>query len=212
MRTRIKICGITSAQDAAAAVAAGADAIGVILAESVRQVSLEEAEQIFASIPPPIARIGVFVDAPADHVFHAIARLRLAAVQFSGKETPDECVRMSVPVLKAVHVGSDFSWEDAEVYRTAASAILLDTAVGDKRGGTGRAFAWSEVAPVPDGLTVFLAGGLNPVNVGTAIGEIRPFAVDVSSGVEERLRHKDPDKMHAFVAAVRAVDEKGRPA
>jgi phosphoribosylanthranilate isomerase len=209
VRTRIKICGITSAQDAEAAVAAGADAVGVILAESARQVTLEEAEQILATIPPPIARIGVFVDAAPHHVFDAIARLRLAAVQFSGRETPEHCSRMPVPVLKAVHVGPDFSWADAEVYRECVSAILLDTAVGDKRGGTGRSFAWSTVAPVPDGLTVFLAGGLNPVNVGTAIGEIRPFAVDVSSGVEERLRHKDPDKMHAFVAAVRAADERG---
>ncbi len=209
MRTRIKICGITSARDAEAAVAAGADAVGVILAESHRQVSLEEAEQIFANTPPPISRIGVFVDAPAEHVFHAIARLRLAAVQFSGSETPEQCALMPVPVLKAVHVGPDFSWDMAERYRSAASAVLLDTAIGDKRGGTGRQFAWSKVAPVPDGLTVFLAGGLNPVNVGTAIGEIRPFAVDVSSGVEERLRHKDAEKMHAFVAAVRAADERG---
>ncbi len=209
MRTRIKICGITSAQDAGAAVAAGADAVGVILAESVRQVSIDEAEQILAAIPPPIARVGVFVDAAPRHVFDAIARLRLAAVQFSGTETPEDCSRMPVPVLKAVHVGPDFSWADAEAYRGCVSAILLDTAVGDKRGGTGRAFAWSTVAPVPDGLTVFLAGGLNPINVATAIGEIRPFAVDVSSGVEERLRHKDPDKMHAFVAAVRAADERG---
>ncbi len=209
MRTRIKICGITSAQDAEAAVAAGADAVGVILAESKRQVSLEEAEQVLARVPPPIARIGVFVDAPAEHVFHAIARLRLAAVQFSGDETPEHCSRMPVPVVKAVHVGPDFSWDLAEAYRGCTAAVLLDTAAGTQRGGTGRPFAWTNVAPIPDGMTVFLAGGLNPVNVGTAIGEIRPFAVDVSSGVEERLRHKDPDKMHAFVAAVRAADERG---
>jgi phosphoribosylanthranilate isomerase len=148
----------------------------------------------------------VFVDAPAHHVFDAIARLRLAAVQFSGTETPEFCAKMPVPVLKAIHVGPDFTWDAVEAYRGSTAAVLLDTAVGDKRGGTGKAFAWSSVAPVPDGLTVFLAGGLNPVNVGTAIGEIHPFAVDVSSGVEERLRHKDPDKVHAFVAAVRATD------
>ncbi len=209
MRTRIKICGITSAQDARAAVAAGADAIGVILAESPRQVSLEEAEQIFDTVPPGVSRIGVFVDAPAAHVFHAIASLRLSAVQFSGDETPDDCVKMPVPVLKALHVRPGFAWDDAEPYRSAASAVLLDNAVGDKRGGTGRTFPWSAVAPTPDGLTVYLAGGLNPVNVGTAISELRPFAVDVSSGVEETLRHKDPAKMHAFVAAVRAADERG---
>ena len=116
---------------------------------------------------------------------------------------------MPVPSSRRSTSGPTSRGTIAEAYRHCAAAVLLDTAGGGQARRDGRAFAWSTVAPVPDGLTVFLAGGLNPVNVGTAIGEIRPFAVDVSSGVEERLRHKDADKMHAFVAAVRAADQKG---
>lgn len=207
IRTRVKVCGLASAVDAAEAIRAGADALGVILAESPRQVSLTEAEEILAGAPPFVARIGVFVDASEDHVEHAVARLDLAAVQFHGSETPERCGRAPVPVIKAVRIRPDFDSDEVEPYRNTVAALLFDTYVEGMNGGTGRTFPWEKVGSLPDWAPVVVAGGLNPVNVGTAIRALRPYGVDVSSGVEERLRHKDRSRLHAFVAAVRAADE-----
>lgn len=210
VRTRVKVCGLASATDAAEAVRAGADALGVILAESQRQVTLTEAERIFAAVPPFVARVGVFVDAPADYVERAVARLSLAAVQFHGSETPERCAAAPAPVIKAVRVRPDFDTNELDAYRGTIAGLLFDTYVEGMDGGTGKTFPWSEVAPLPDWAPVIVAGGLTPVNVGGAIDALAPFGVDVSSGVEERLRQKDRFKLHAFVAAVRAADEEVR--
>ena len=210
VRTRVKVCGLTSADDAAEAVRAGADAVGVILAESPRQVTLTEAEQIFAAVPPFVARVGVFVDAPADYVERAVARLNLAAVQFHGYEAPEQCAAAPAPVIKAVRVGRDFDDRELEHYLGVVAGLLLDTLVEGVDGGSGRTFPWERVAPLPVWAPVIVAGGLNPVNVGGAIRALAPYGVDVSSGVEERLRHKDRARLHAFVAAVRTADQEVR--
>ena len=210
IRTRVKVCGLTSAIDAAEAVRAGADALGVILAESRRQVTLTEAERIFAEVPPFVARVGVFVDAPADYVERAVARLALTAVQFHGSESAERCAAAPAPVIKAVRVGPGFDAGALDVYRGSVAALLLDTYVEGVHGGTGRTFPWDTVAPLPSWAPVIVAGGLNPVNVGAAIRALAPYGVDVSSGVEERLRQKDRMKLHAFVAAVHAADEEVR--
>ena len=208
MRTRIKICGLTRAEDAAAAVSAGADALGVVLAPSKRRVTLDEAAEVFADVPPLVARVGVFVDAHADEVWEAVARLGLAAVQFHGDEAPETCATAPVPVIKALRVGPDFSAERADAYRGAVSALLLDTFVPGEQGGTGVAFDWYDVAGrLPRWAPVLLAGGLGPANVGAAIQALRPYAVDVSSGVESAPGVKDHRSIDAFVAAVRAADE-----
>ncbi|MBW6468325.1 MAG: phosphoribosylanthranilate isomerase [Coriobacteriia bacterium] len=211
VRTRVKVCGLTSADDAAEAVRAGADAVGVILAESPRQVTLTEAEEVLAAVPPFVDRIGVFVDAPADYVERAVAKLDLVAVQFHGSEEPERCAAAPVPVIKAVRVGPDFDAAALDRYRGTVAALLFDTYVEGMDGGTGRTFPWEKAAPLPSWAPVIVAGGLNPVNVGGAIRALAPFGVDVSSGVEERLRHKDRMKLHAFVAAVRAADEEVSP-
>lgn len=211
VRTRVKVCGLASAVDAAEAVRAGADALGVILAESPRQVTLTEAEEIFAAVPPFVARVGVFVDAPPDYVERAVARLSLTAVQFHGSESPERCAAAPAPVIKAVRVRPDFDPVELDPYRETVSALLFDTYVEGMDGGTGRTFPWEAVAPLPAWVPVIVAGGLNPVNVGGAIRSLEPFGVDVSSGVEERLRQKDRSRLHAFVAAVRAADEEVRP-
>jgi len=208
VRTRIKICGLTRAEDAAAAVSAGADALGVVLAPSKRRVTLDEAAEVFADVPPLVARVGVFVDAHADEVWEAVARLGLAAVQFHGDEAPETCATAPVPVIKALRVGPDFSAERADAYRGAVSALLLDTFVPGEQGGTGVAFDWYDVAGrLPRWAPVLLAGGLGPANVGAAIQALRPYAVDVSSGVESAPGVKDHRSIDAFVAAVRAADE-----
>jgi phosphoribosylanthranilate isomerase len=205
-RTRIKICGLTAAGDAAAAVRAGADAVGVVLAESPRRVTLEQAAAVFAAVPPLVARIGVFADASAQEVCEAADRLRLDFVQFSGSESPESCAAAPRPVLKVIHVGTTFDTSDMEPYRGLVAAILLDTLAKDARGGTGKAFNWQTVHEVPAWAPMFLAGGLSVENVGTAIRALHPFAVDVSSGVESAPGVKDHSKINAFVAAVRAAD------
>lgn len=205
-RTRVKVCGLTTAKDAFEAFRAGADMLGVVLADSQRRVSLTEAEGVFAAVPPFVARVGVFVDAEDAFVAEAVERLRLTAVQFHGAETPERCAAAPAPVLKAFPVGPDFDPGVLEPYREVVSAVLLDTFVPGQNGGTGKAFGWSLVPPLPGWARVVVAGGLNPVNVGAAIDALRPVAVDVCSGVEEVARHKDRARLHAFISAVQAAD------
>lgn len=206
-RTRIKICGITRAEDAAAAVAAGADAIGVIFAPSPRQVSIAQAAAALADVPPPVARIGVFVDAPDEQIIEAVEACGLTAVQLSGSESPEACDAVPCPVVKVLHVGTDFGVEMAEPFRGHAAALLLDTLVSGKAGGTSQTFDWQAAGDVPGWAPSFVAGGLNPENIGACIAALRPYAVDVSSGVEASAGIKDHRKIFAFCAAVRDADQ-----
>jgi phosphoribosylanthranilate isomerase len=205
-RTRIKICGITNAEDAAAAVAAGADAIGVIFAPSPRQVTVAQAAAALAVVPPPVARIGVFVDASPQAVAEAVSACGLTAVQFSGSESPEDCDTARIPVIKTVAIGTDFGLDGVEPFRDHAAALLLDTYHADKAGGTSQTFDWRSLGAVPGWAPFFVAGGLTPDNVGTCIAVLRPFAVDVSSGVERSPGSKDHSKLSALCAAVRAAD------
>ncbi|HEY5541506.1 MAG TPA: phosphoribosylanthranilate isomerase [Coriobacteriia bacterium] len=206
-RTRIKICGITNGRDAALAVAAGADAIGVIFARSARQVTVAQAAAALAEVPPPVARIGVFVDPTAEEVAAAVDGCGLTAVQLSGYESPELCDSLVVLVVKAIHIGTDFDSEGAEPYRGHVAALLLDTLVAGKAGGTSQAFDWHTPGVLPGWAPSFVAGGLDPDNVAACIAALRPFAVDVSSGVEASPGIKDPDKITAFCAAVRGADQ-----
>lgn len=206
-RTRIKICGITNARDAALAVAAGADAVGVIFAPSPRQVTVEQAAAALAEVPVPVGRVGVFVDPTEEEVAEALNRCGLTAVQFSGHEAPRLCDAIRVPVLKAIHIGTDFDFEAVEPYRGHAAALLLDTYAAGIAGGTSQAFDWQSLGVMPRWAPVFVAGGLNPNNIAACIAALRPFAVDVSSGVEASPGIKDPDKIAAFCAAVRDADQ-----
>ncbi|MBN1193027.1 MAG: phosphoribosylanthranilate isomerase [Coriobacteriia bacterium] len=209
-RTRIKICGLTRPEDAAAAVEAGADALGVVLAPSKRQVTLKEAALVFADVPPIVARIGVFVDAHADEVWEAVARLGLTAVQYHGSEAPETCEASPVPVIKALRVGPGFDPAAADAYRGVVAALLLDALVPGEQGGTGVAFDWHGVeGAVPTWAPTILAGGLGPGNVAEAIRVLGPYAVDVSSGVEQSPGVKDRAMVAAFCAAVRVADREG---
>jgi phosphoribosylanthranilate isomerase len=205
-RTRFKICGLTRPRDAEAAVAAGADAVGVIFAPSPRQLTLEEAAAVLSAVPPPVARVGVFVDAPYEFVARAVADLGLAAVQYCGAETPAVCAVAPAPAIKVFRVGTGFDVREIEPYRGQVAAVLLDTFVPDKHGGTSTTFAWDSITEPPGWAPLFLAGGLTPGNVGAAIRTLSPFAVDVSSGVESAPGIKDHEKVRAFAVAVRAAD------
>jgi phosphoribosylanthranilate isomerase len=209
VRTRVKICGVCRPEDAAAAVDAGADAVGVVLAESPRRVTMAQAGAIMAEVPAPVARVGVFVDESEAVVAEAVAMLGLSYVQFHGTETPERCAEAAAPVVKAFRVGPRFDVAKLEPYRGSVAAVLLDALVPGVAGGTGECFEWESLPALESRPRVFVAGGLHPGNVGRAVRTLRPFAVDVSGGVEAGPREKHPQAIAEFVAAVRAADREG---
>lgn len=202
---RSKICGITRVEDALAAAEAGADAIGLVFyAKSPRAVSVQQAREIIAALPPFVTSVGLFVDASRCELGEILDAVPLDLLQFHGDETPDECDHYGRPYIKALRVkpGDDIA---AQVARYAnARGVLLDTFVPGIPGGTGEAFDWSLV-PAQLSKPFILAGGLTAANVAQAIGQVRPFAVDISGGVESAKGIKDAAKIHAFMEAVRSV-------
>lgn len=206
-RTRIKICGLTRADDVAVAVAAGADAVGFVFAPSPRRVTPSQAATAAAAAPPPVARVGVFVDPTLTEVEETVRAAGLTAVQLCGSESPEFISALSVPVIKVLAVGTSFDWKSAEPFRGHAAALLLDTYVPGKAGGTSQTFHWQSIGEAPGWAPLFVAGGLDAGNVAGAVSALRPFAVDVSSGVESAPGVKDPPAIETFCAAVRAADE-----
>lgn len=201
------MCGLTRAEDARAAVRAGADALGVILAPGHRRsLSVEEAAAVLADTPAGVTRVGVFVNAPLGEVCGDVALLGLDEVQLHGDESPGYCAAVPAAVVKALHVGPDFDRSLVEAYRGAVGAVLLDTLVEGIVGGSGRVFDWEAAWGVPDVGPVYVAGGLRPDNVAEVVWLLRPSGVDVSSGVETSVGVKSARMMEEFVAAVRAAD------
>jgi len=205
-RIRIKICGITRVEDALLASRLGADAIGMVFySDSPRAISIDMASRITGTMPPFVAKVGLFVNAASSLIENVLHKVTLDLLQFHGNEEPGECGRYSKPYIKAVrmHDGIDVCRE-AERY-AGASALLLDTHVADKRGGTGEIFDWSRI-PGNAGKPIILAGGLTPGNVANAIRQTLPYAVDVSSGVESGKGIKDARKMAEFIREVRYAE------
>lgn len=206
-RTRIKVCGLTRPEDAAAAAAAGADALGVIFADSPRRVTPEHAAEVLAAAPPFVSRVGVFVDADAHEVAELADELGLTHVQLSGSESPEYCRRMPVPTIKALHVGGDGDLERAvEQYADVVDALLFDTFASGLAGGTGERFDTALIAGLSHDVPLVVAGGLAPGNVADVIGRLAPYAVDVCSGVEASPGVKEHALLTAFCGAVRAAD------
>ncbi len=204
-RTRIKICGLRSPDTVDAVVQAGADAIGfVFYAPSVRAVTLAQAAALAERLPPFVTPVGLFVNAAEADIAAALAAIPGLLLQFHGDETPEACERWQRPYLRAVAVDADTRLVDCAARYPRAQALLLDAPV-DGYGGGGKVFDWSLLAPNAT-RPVVLSGGLNAANVGDGIRRVRPWAVDVSSGVESSRGVKDPDLIHAFCAAVRAAD------
>jgi phosphoribosylanthranilate isomerase len=202
---RSKICGITRIEDALAAVEAGADAIGLVFyAKSPRAVSVQQARAIIAALPPFVTTVGLFVDASRCELGEILDAVPLDLLQFHGDETPAACDGFHRPYIKALRVkpGDDIAAQVA-LYKNA-SGVLLDTYVPGIPGGTGEAFDWSLV-PAQLSKPVILAGGLTAENVSQAITQVRPYAVDVSGGVESAKGIKDAAKINAFMQAVRRV-------
>ena len=199
---RIKICGITRPEDGLAAVNSGADAIGLVFYEkSSRCVSVAQAAEIVSVLPPFVTVVGLFVDAPAAQIQSVLDAVPLSLLQFHGNETEPECARWGMRYLKAFRVRPEQSVETMVSLYHSASGYLLDSYKPGEPGGTGESFDW---ALIPQSLAkpVVLAGGLSPENVAQAINRVRPYGVDVSSGVESQPGIKDHDKINAFVKAV----------
>lgn len=212
-RTRVKICGIRTPLDARVAAAAGADAIGLVFyGPSPRHVTVDEAAQVAGSLPPYVMSVGLFVDAPAQQVREVLSAVPLDLLQFHGSETPAYCAQFDKPFVQAVRVrpGVDLlqSYQQVMAHRPLARGLLVDAFVPGQHGGTGQSFDWSLIPASLRG-EVILSGGLTPENVGDAVRRMRPWAVDVSSGVERKSGQKgvkDPRLIEQFIEEVHLAD------
>jgi phosphoribosylanthranilate isomerase len=212
-RIFIKVCGITRPEDGLLAAEAGVDAVGfVFYPMSPRRVEAARAAEIARELPPLVTRVGVFVDASRDDMARVADEVGLDVLQLHGDEPPETLEGLPRRPLKAVRVGAGFSPEDALRYGSAAGVVVDTRLVGQTAmpGGTGAPFDWTLVRGLRDQVTfLMLAGGLSPDNVAEAIAEVRPHAVDVSSGVERLPGRKEPARVRAFVEAVRAAEAEG---
>ena len=204
MSVKVKICGITSVADGLVAADAGADMIGLMFYEqSPRHITLPQAVEISRALPPFVLRVGVFVNPDEAAVMQAVRECGLNLLQFHGDEPSDFCTRFGVMSVKALRVRDEQSLSALEKYDT--DAFLLDAHSKSGLGGTGEKFNWDlAIAAQKFNKPIFLAGGLTPENVTDAVKKVRPFAVDVSSGVESAPGKKDPAKVRAFITAARA--------
>ncbi|NNF47440.1 MAG: phosphoribosylanthranilate isomerase [Desulfofustis sp.] len=213
MRVRIKMCGTTRAQDAEAAVALGVDALGFIFAEkSPRYVTPELASELIETLPPFIARVGVFVDCDPEQVKKTVVTAGLTQVQLHGKESVDYCRNLknwnrSLTICKSFLVGTQAMDHALAPYYGVIDCVLFDTYVKGQDGGTGRTFDWEIVGKQRFDVPMILAGGLNPDNVAEAIKMTAPYAVDVNSGIEDHPGAKNHELLARLVANVRAAEQ-----
>lgn len=206
MRTRIKICGLTRETDVEAAVAAGADAVGFnCFAKSPRHVAPARLRPLTRGLPPFVTPVLLFVNAPSDLIEDAIEAVPNALLQFHGDEHEPACSRYGRPYLRALRMEEGVDLLDFERQFQSAAALMFD-APSPGYGGSGQTFDWNRI-PLRRSKPIVLAGGLVPGNVGDAIRRVRPYAVDVSSGVEDAPGIKNTVRMNEFIAAVRAADQ-----
>ena len=203
MSVRVKVCGITRSEDALSAIELGVDALGFVFwPKSSRSVTPDIAHQIESNLPPFINKVGVYVDPTPDWVAETSAAGCLSLLQFHGDETPEFCDQFSLPYIKAIRVKDGVDLLQCAIRYRNARGLLLDTYTAGMPGGTGHVFDWALV-PQDLPLPVILSGGLNPNNVVSAIQQTRPWAVDVSSGVEATKGIKDKIKIAAFMQGVK---------
>ncbi|MBI2267402.1 MAG: phosphoribosylanthranilate isomerase [Armatimonadetes bacterium] len=201
---RVKICGITNYEDAMAAIEEGANALGFVFSESPRQVDEKTAKEIIMKLPPLVSVVGVFVNAAIEKVLAVKRECFLHWVQLAGNESSIYCQYFFPQVIKTIHVKDQDSLKSMNFY--PASAFVLDSFDSEQAGGTGKTFDWNLAAKAGENGRVILAGGLTPDNVSEAVQIARPYAVDVSSGVESSPGKKDRQKMRAFILKSRGVN------
>ncbi len=202
--TRIKICGNTEPAGCQLAARLGVELLGFVFAPSPRQVSVAQARTLIDDLPATMEKVGVFVDEPADVINEAVEACGLTAVQLHARRTPEEVAQMHVPLIQVYHLrGRD----DAErIAEPPGQRILLDSAVAERVGGTGRTFDWTWAEGPVRRFPTLVSGGLRPENVGAAIRSLHPYGVDVASGVEAAAGVKDLARLAWFVHVVRAAD------
>jgi phosphoribosylanthranilate isomerase len=206
MRTRVKICGITRAEDAREAVRQGADALGLVFyPPSPRAVTFAQARAIVDRLPPFVTVVGLFVDAQRVEISETLTRVRIDLLQFHGSESPQQCSGHGRPYIKAVRMRDGVDLARVEAAYADAAGLLLDSYQAGKPGGTGAVFDWERIPPEM-AHRIVLAGGLDPDNVEAAVRRVRPYAVDVSGGVERAKGIKDADRIAAFLRGVQRGD------
>ena len=198
-RVKVKICGLTRCEDVTAAVNAGADVVGFVFAASPRQISVKTALQLVNKVPQEILTMGLFMNQSIEDIDKVVNAVPLGSLQFHGSESSTFCNRWSLPYLKAVSMQDGNSARQAENLFPDALGLLLDSHGQGGSGGSGKVFDWKLATPLSK--PVWLAGGLNAQNVAKAISIVRPYAVDVSSGVESAPGIKDPDRITEFINA-----------
>jgi phosphoribosylanthranilate isomerase len=205
---RVKICGLTSAEDAEDAVAAGADALGFnFWSETPRYIEPERAARIVVNVPPGVLTVGVFVDEEPERVIAIAEETGIMALQLHGNETPEYVDQLGAYLkIKALRVGEDFEPAVMQRYQSA-SLFLLDGFVPGRVGGTGRTFEWSLAEKAKEYGKIILAGGLTPANVAEAVRRVQPWGVDVATGVESEPGRKDPQLIREFIRAARSVEQ-----
>lgn len=208
MRTRIKFCGCTGVHDVQLAIETGADAIGMIFAPSPRRIAESAAKDIAAQLPPFITPVGVFVNPTREEIERARSIFPDLVVQLHGDESPSFVSSIDGKVIKTIHVATDATDGDAvarDAHQHPRAILLFDAFSGAARGGTGQTFPWRLIAPLARERQIIVGGGLTPENVGECVRTVRPFGVDVRSGIESDAR-KDVLKMRAFVKSVKDND------
>ena len=204
-RTRVKYCGLTRVEDALHAAAIGVDAIGLVFYDkSPRSVSVDQAKLIVESLPAFVTTVGLFVNANPADVERIAQAVNLDLLQFHGDESAAECERFGRPYIRAIRMREELDLDQLSGEFQNASGLLLDAYDKNMFGGTGKSFDWS-IIPDSRSLPIILAGGLNPENVGQAINDVHPYAVDVSGGIEASKGIKDKEKMNAFMRGINSV-------
>jgi phosphoribosylanthranilate isomerase len=203
--TWIKICGITNLEDGLKAVSLGVDALGFVFAPSARRIKPDVAKKVILALPETLLKVGVFVNEEQREVLQVAEYCRLNVLQFHGEESPEYCQKFLHPVFKAIRIRDSESLKEIERYH--GLSLLLDTYSPVQAGGTGKSFPWEVALIAKEKRDFILSGGLNPLNVGEAIKKVKPWGVDVSSGVESSSGKKDLLKMEEFVKEVRKADE-----
>lgn len=205
---KVKFCGITEKEDAIRAVKLGTDALGFIFAPSPRQISMEKARCIIKAIPPFVKTVGVFVNEKTNIIREHINYCGLDLVQLHGDESPEICRELKPYSVKAFRIKDDSSLQKCTEYQANVRALLLDTYAADKVGGTGKTFDWQLAVKIREtGIPVILSGGLGPSNIQEAIRLVRPYAVDVNSGVEERPGKKSYALMKEMMENVAGIEK-----
>jgi len=202
----VKICGITDYEDASIAVELGAGVLGFIFARSPRQITPQKARDIISAMPPFVKTVGVFVDEEPAAIKEMIHYCGLDLVQLHGDESPDLCCELMPYTIKALRIKDESSLRTSRIYHGKVRALLLDTYSKDKAGGSGKTFDWQLAIKIKKlGIPIILAGGLEPSNIDDAVSTVRPYAVDVNSGVEERPGKKSRALMKDLMEKMRRI-------